>query len=286
MRRALSCLVALLALLPAAAFACGGPETCRTAAGTYRAELPAGPPVGAVLILHGWGGTAEGELGNRAIVEPLLARGYAVIAPAGLPFRPEMPKGSWNAAADPANRDDVAFVAEVADDAAQRFAIPRGRMILAGFSLGGMMVWRAACDAPGAFAAFAPVAGTFWRPVPETCVGPLRLLHAHGFSDPVVPIEGRPLRSGQIEQGDVFRALDLARAVSGCPKDSPDAYSTSGEFQVRSWTACAPGVTLAFALHPGGHWVSPDWPALLLGWFEGSAAPVVACRAGTASGTC
>lgn len=271
--RPLALAAALLVAPGGPAAACGtGGEPCRIAGGEYLVALPEGPARGAVIFLHGWGGRAEAEMGNAGLRDSVRARGYAYIAPQGLPFSPDLPKADWNAEADPARRDDVAFLAAVADDAAARHGLPRARMLLAGFSSGGMMVWRAACAAPAAFAGFAPVAGTFWRPLPERCAGPVRLFHTHGFADPVVPLEGRPIPQAGIEQGDVFLALDLARTASACAKDSPDAHAVVGELLVRSWTACAPGAALAFALHPGGHWVPPGWTGLVLDWLEGLAA--------------
>ena len=43
---------------------------------------------------------------------------------------------------------------------------------------------------PGA-AAYAPVAGSFWRPHPdmEACAGPVDLLHTHGWRDKTVPLD-------------------------------------------------------------------------------------------------
>jgi len=133
-----------------------------------------------------------------------------------------------------------------------------------------MMVWRVACDAPAAFAAYAPVAGLMWRPLPTACAGPVRLFHTHGWSDTVVPIEGRSVAGGRITQGDLFRGLDLMRAAAGCTRDDPDAYDRAGETLIRVWDDCAPGAELVLGVHPGGHSVPPDWSARTLEWFEGS----------------
>ena len=141
-------------------------------------------------------------IGDAALVEPMLARGYVVIAPTGL-TRPGRTGGSWSFGTRPPLRDELAFVREVLTDAEARFHIDRGRVLLTGFSVGGSLVWYLACAAPRDFAAFAPVAGGFWQPLPETCAGPVKLLHTHGWRDRTVPLEGRPLRPG-LEQGDIF----------------------------------------------------------------------------------
>lgn len=262
-----------LCLLPFAApvgeSACGDAAApCRAAGGEYLVLSPEGPPKGAVLILHGYSGTAEGQLKVKALT-PLLARGYAIVAPQGEARGEGRPGGSWNSFADPGRRDDVAFLAAVADDAARRFGFARERTILAGFSGGGIMTWRAACDAPEAFSAYAPVAGLLWRPLPERCAAPVRMLHVHGWSDPVVPLEGRAVAGGRIVQGDLFAGLAMMRRTLGCGRDDPDEYAAAGELLVRSWSDCAPGAALAMALHPGGHMVPEGWADLTLDWFEG-----------------
>ncbi|MFO7857067.1 MAG: polyhydroxybutyrate depolymerase [Paracoccaceae bacterium] len=260
---------ALLALAGAApARACEAPETpCAAPGGVYHLATPEGEgPHPAVMFLHGWGGRAAGVIATEAVVAPLLAAGWAVVAPQGEPRRPGEAGGPWNSRNDPEARDDVAFLASVAGHAAETAGLARGRMLLAGFSGGGMMAWRQACDAPESFRAYLPIAGLLWRPLPEACAGPVRLLHVHGWSDPVVPMEGRSVAGGRLTQGDLFAGLDLLRRANGCARDDPDAYGAEGAFLLRRWTDCAPGSALGFALFDGGHRIPEGWAALALGW--------------------
>lgn len=263
--------LALLALLPAAASACGGAaDPCQAGGGIYLAQTPEGPgPHPALFFLHGWGGTGAGVMAEEAMVSAALARGWAVVAPQGMPRREGDTGASWNSFAAPERRDDVAFLAAAAEDAAARFGLDRGRMILGGFSGGGMMTWRVACDAPASFAAYAPVAGLLWRPLPERCAGPVAMLHVHGWADQVVPLEGRSVAGGRITQGDLFAGLDLMRDAAGCAADAPDGYDARDPFLLRRWTSCAPGGRIDFALWPGGHSTPAGWADLALGWFEG-----------------
>lgn len=267
--RALAGVIALwLSIAPALAEGCGGEISCEIGGGSYHARVPEGPARGAVLFLHGWGGTSVATIENAGLVAPLLARGYAVVAPQGLPRRPGEAGGRWNSLATADGRDDVAFVRSVAADAADRFGFPPGEVLAAGFSGGGMMIWRIACDAPDAFAAYAPVSGLLWRPLPATCAGPVRLHHTHGWADPVVPLEGRSVGGGQLTQGDLFAGLDLLRRAGGCGRHDPDATGGADGFLWRGWTDCAAGAELVFALHPGGHRVPAGWGDLVLDWFE------------------
>lgn len=253
--------------------ACGqdGPA-CQIDGGTYRIALPdpstASAP--AIMFLHGAGGTGQGILRMQGTVDALTARGYAVIAPDGLPWGGGRGGGIWNflpglEREDP--RDETAFLADVAADAADRYDLDADRMVLAGFSAGGFMVNYLACDTPDAFAAYAPVSGGFWRPHPATCDGPVRLFHTHGWRDSTVPLEGRPLRGGQWVQGDIFEGLTIWRDANGCDWADPDSYSETGQFMRRRWD-CGPGSALELAIFPGGHGVPEGWADMMLDWFE------------------
>jgi polyhydroxybutyrate depolymerase len=269
-------LVGLLGAMQPALADCGpitGP--CSLPAGSYHIELPrtTDTPAPAVLYLHGWGGDGMGALTNRGMVDALIARGYAVIAVDGIP-RASGTGRSWAFHPDrEAPRDDVAFVAAVADDAAARFGLARDRMILSGFSVGGSMASYAACRAPGAFSAYAPISGSFWRPHPAACAGPVRLFHIHGWTDGTVPLEGRRIGGAGIQQGDVFQAMEIWRAANGCARPNPDGYDTIGETQLRRWNeSCTVGSSLVMALHPGGHKVPQGWADMMLDWYEGLSA--------------
>ncbi|GIT92027.1 hypothetical protein JANAI62_24840 [Jannaschia pagri] len=262
-----------LALLPAAGQACGrdGPA-CDTPLGTYRIALPetAESLHPAVLFLHGAGGTGRGVLRMTGTVSALTARGYAVIAPDGLPWRTGQSGGIWSFLPDdqrPALRDEGAFFAEVIADAAEVHGVDPDRVLLAGFSAGGFMVNYLACETPDAFPAYAPVSGGFWTPLPEACAGPVKLFHTHGFRDSTVPLEGRPLRDGLWLQGDIFAGLALWRETNQCNWPDPDGYQTTGAFQRRHWD-CAAGSELEFALFPGGHGVPEGWADMVIEWFE------------------
>jgi len=81
-------------------------------------------------------------------------------------------------------------------------------MMATGFSAGGMMVWNLVCDRSTLFAGFAPIAGTFWEPMPTSCAAPpASVVHIHGTSDKTVPLLGRPIAG--THQGQVPTALEM-----------------------------------------------------------------------------
>lgn len=244
---------------------------CEIPMGTYHVALPEGSEasVPAVVFLHGAGGTGKGVLGMSGVINTLTARGYAVLAPDGLPWREGRSGGSWSflpGGSIGPGRDEAAFFAEMVADADTRYSVDPERVLLAGFSAGGFMVTYLACETPGAFAAYAPVSGGFWRPHPEECAGPVKLLQTHGWRDGTVPLEGRPLGE-RFLQGDIFEGMGIWRAANECAAPDPDGYRETEGFMRRYWT-CAEGSALEFALFDGGHGVPAGWADMALDWFE------------------
>lgn len=261
-----------LALSAGMARAGCGPETtpCTIAGGTYHLVLPdaVSGPIPAVLMVHGYAADGMAMVQNPGMMTAFLDRGYAVIAPDGQP-RSNGKGRSWDFHPDrKANRDETAFLTAVADDAAQRFGLDRDRILLAGFSIGGSLTSYVACATPGAFAAYAPVAGSFWRPHPTSCAGPVRLFHTHGKADRTVPLQGREIMPDFV-QGNVFEAMQIWRETNACPSSDPDMRQSLGIYSVEGWEKCAPGSALVFALHEGGHSIPKGWATMALDWFEG-----------------
>lgn len=253
----------------AAADCNGAPDPCRLDTGTYHIVLPQGVtgPVPAIFILHGFGGEGAATIRNPNTVAHMLARGYAVIAPDGQP-RGNGQGRSWDFHPDrPATRDETAFLIAVADDAAAKYGLKRDDMLLAGFSIGGSMTSYVACQTPQAFAAYAPVAGSFWRPHPDRCAGPVRLLHTHGTADQTVPLTGRTVRPG-FTQGDVFAAMDIWRLTNGCAAAKADRTDQHDIYDIQRWTDCQRGTDLQFAVHGGGHIIPESWAQMAVDWFE------------------
>jgi len=190
--------------------ACGRDTDCVVGERSYRIVLPAdhdaAKPLGAMVFVHGYHGTAAGVMRNKALTALAAELDIALVAAqaAGIEWNlPGVPSADAHEGVD-----ELAYFDAMVADAARRFAIDPARVVVAGFSSGAMMVWHLACYRGDRFAGYVPMSGTFWAPIPQSCPGgAVNLIHYHGREDPVVPLHGRPIKDAR--QGDVFEAVRL-----------------------------------------------------------------------------
>lgn len=246
--------------------ACGVDTDCRIGERTYRIHLPerdGNKPIGAIFFAHGWRGTADGVMDNKSLIALADELGVAIVAPQSkgedwqLPGRPRHTGNT--------GEEEFSYYERLVDEVVKRFSIDRRRLLMSGFSAGGMMTWNLACHEGGLFAGFAPIAGTFWEPIPESCQGAaVDLIHFHGTSDKMVPLSGRVI--ADTKQGDVSEALSffVKRGGFGPAKDVPADGLTCQRREN------AEGRILEFCTHPGGHlykanYVRRAWQLFKLG---------------------
>ncbi|MEQ8708293.1 MAG: prolyl oligopeptidase family serine peptidase [Rhodospirillales bacterium] len=239
-----------LAVVSSGAAACGPDSDCVIGDRIYRIDMPQGhdgvTPVGALVYSHGHRGTAAGVMANLSLRKTASDLGLALIATKSSGTGWSLPGApSWS---PDTSVDELPYFDQLIDDVTARFPIDRKRLIATGFSAGGMMVWTLACHRSDMFAAFVPMSGTFWRPVPETCTTPpAHILHIHGDADKTVPLAGRKIRETQ--QGDVHEVLSMYAAYGQYGDKSPFAFDQMTCEEQQSPT----GKTLAFCLFQGGH---------------------------------
>jgi len=264
-----------LSLAVTGAQACGSQaDPCKVALGDYHAALPTvakkpGEKRPAVLFFHGAGGRGDAVLADDFFLRSFVENGYVVLGPNGQIMQGSRYGSGWSFLPDgPQQRDERAFAQQVLDDAAARFDIDRNRILVSGMSIGASLTWYLACRQPDLGAAYAPLAGNFWRPHPAKCAGPVDMLHTHGWRDSVFPLEGRQLGPHHAH-GDVFEGLQIWRNANGFKSTRPDAYDTRSVLWQRSWTTCESGRQVSLVLYAGGHEPPPkEWADLARNWFE------------------
>lgn len=248
---------------------CGVIETpCVVEGGAYHVLLPETPePAGIVMHLHG-GGSTGGSMLNSDLASEALSRGYVFVAPNGEHPEARWTK-DWSVRADNMKfeRDDSAFLSAVLADVQSKTDLPEAPLLLSGFSRGGSMVWDMACWQPDFADAYAALAGAFWERLPDRCTEPVYLFHTHGWTDRVVPLEGRSFFDGTVVQGDVWASLKVLRESNGCRNRQPDSNTFEVELWLRHWTDCDAG-RIDLMLHKGGHSAPDGWAARVMNWFE------------------
>jgi polyhydroxybutyrate depolymerase len=237
--------------------------------GEYFASLPeaaTNPP--AVIWLHGYARSGKGMIQKHAYVDPFIRRGYVVIMPNGQSFPATDPLDWGVSDGYDWARDDVAFLGAVRADAVERFGLDPSRILIAGFSRGGSMVWEVAFHAPELARGFAAVAGAFWEPMVEDCAAPVHLFHTHGFKDRMVPFEGREMTWDGVDfvQGNVMKGVDVWRRENTCMGSAKNSFVSDGSMQ-KEWTNCSAG-SVRLKLTKGGHGIPKGWRDEAINWFE------------------
>ena len=197
-------------------------------------------------------GTAAGLMRNKRLSKMISDMGLAFIAP-------KSAREDWDIPNAPSKgpRVEIAFFDKLKTDIVQNHHIDPNRIVVTGFSAGGMMTWNLACERGDQFAGFIPMSGTFWAPIPKSCpTFPANIIHIHGTSDGVVPIKGRPI--GDTHQGDVEKALRLALSIEGFGPLKPQS-ETDGLTCTQSKSAS--GKLVQLCLHSGGHTFKSSWLA-------------------------
>lgn len=267
----ISCVAFAALLSPASlhAQACGDPQTpCTIEGGSYHVIYPEVPePLGIVMHLHGGGSTGASAL-KSGLAGEAHSRGYIFVAPNGEHPEARWTK-DWSVRADNMEfeRDDAEFLARVLTDIRSNTDLSEAPVLLSGFSRGGSMVWNMACWQPEFADAYAPLAGAFWERLPTRCMQPVYLFHTHGWTDRVVPLEGRSFFDDTVVQGDVWASLKVLRETNGCGKRQPETSTFDGELWLRHWTDCDAG-RIDLMLHKGGHSAPEGWGPRMLDWFE------------------
>ena len=203
--------------------------------------LPRPAPV--VLGLHGLHQSRAGTEAMMRLLREAAPRGFVAVYPSGS-------DASWNAGrccgrAAAGGVDDVEVLRRVVATVSGAHPVDPRRVYAVGYSNGGMMAYKLACEAPDLLAAIAVVAGAYvtaesCRPTTATPT-----LVVHGRRDTVVPWAGlrvSPLRTRlpsvaqsvavmsrrNAPAGVPTRLVSLPRQGHGWPTTaSPDRYDAS-----------------------------------------------------------
>ena len=144
----------------------------------------ANPPL--LVMLHPAFTTPETMANTTRVSDYALTQGFWVVLPDAQP-------GGWNDDLSPGREDDVLFISQLIDTLVAQGSVDPTRVYATGFSSGGFMTQRLACDLPGKIAAFAVNAATMRNSMVATCGSPSvqrPKLYFLGTADIVVAYNG------------------------------------------------------------------------------------------------
>lgn len=160
--------------------------------------------------------------------------------------------------------DDVSYFRGLLDNLAGGLAVDEDRVYVTGFSNGGMMTYRLACDLADRLAAVAPVGAGMWDWHVANC-SPSRalpILMINGTEDPSFPWEGveLDLPYANVRQVPVVEHVDFWASENGCDamevvEDLEDRYDDGTEAEVWRFLDCR-AETRFYRIVGGGH----TWP--------------------------
>jgi len=121
--------------------------------------------------------------------------------------------------------DDVGFLMQLINDTKSLYNIDETRVFITGFSMGGFMSNRMACEMSGAFTAIASVSGTIGTAVSCNPEFPIPVCHIHGTNDATVEYTGNSYGNDAedlVEYWRDFNNCDLTPEVTNLPDLAAD----------------------------------------------------------------
>jgi len=155
-------------------------------------------PVPLVLSLHGFGGTGQSYVQYWTRNDQPDQKSFIVVAPTG--SVDSKGRTFWNATdaccdKDRRGVDDAAYLRKLIETVESSYSIDAQSIHVTGYSNGGFMAYRMACEHADKVASIVSVAGAGLGD-PAACVpsAPVSVLQVHGLQDPVIRYEGGTLK--------------------------------------------------------------------------------------------
>jgi polyhydroxybutyrate depolymerase len=173
----------------------------------------------------------------------------------------------WNVGFDipgASTADDLGFIEALVDKFVNEFGADATRVYSCGFSAGGYMSHRLACESSRCFAAIASVSGTMSPAWGDTCAPAYltSVMQIHGTSDLVVPYNGGTSTTGYsvpqvLEKWQTILSCDATPSVTDLPDVSLLDLST---VQKENYNNCSSNYNLTLLkVNSGGHmWPGTD----------------------------
>ena len=193
----------------------------------YKAATPI------VYFLHGLGDNIT-RLDNEFHFQQIADEyGWTMVVPQALA---QSGYTMWNAALMNSSIDDSGFLMALLDTVATQYPVDLDSVFFTGFSMGGFMTHRMAIEHGDRITACAPVSGLITHTMAAyTPVAPVRMLHIHGTSDPVVGYDGNSQYFGSNLGLSVEAILNYWKTANHCTDEAtidtlPDLHNDGLRF--------------------------------------------------------
>jgi polyhydroxybutyrate depolymerase len=210
-----------------------------------------------LMVLHGLTQSGQGIMNITNFNSLAESEGFIAVYPDGL-------ENAWNADMNVtvSSADDKGFLERLVTHFETNFGVNSSRIYFTGFSNGGFMSNKLACESSLCIAAIASVSGNMSSTVYENCnpKQPTSVLHIHGTADAVVSYFGSPTTGVSVEQ-----SMEKWREFLGC-NQSPSIEELPNvnllDLSTAEWqrySNCVQGVSLKLLkVSGGGH----QWPGI------------------------
>ena len=172
-----------------------------------------------VVYLHSYGWNAKRGMWNTDFNEVAEEYGFVIVYPNAAP--------NWNSGQTSfptPESDDVAFIKAVISEMHDLYNINLDRVYATGYSNGGHMAYRVACEASDVISAIASVAGSMAESVYDICqpVRPISILAIHGTGDTSMPYKGKP------GMKSIEESIDFWVMTNKCGSEETQAMPQTG----------------------------------------------------------
>jgi polyhydroxybutyrate depolymerase len=232
---------------------------------TVEVHVPKGydPATPSALILNFHGYTSNGmqQAGLTGMSTKADAANFVVIYPNGSGSPTGFNGGACCGPAAMNKVDDIAFTKAILDEAQSRLCIDAKRIFVAGFSNGGFMSHRIACELADRVAAVAPVSGVLGIAAQScTPARPIAVMDFHGTGDGTVPYQGNA-QNNWPSAPDTFAGW---AARNRCSDATPAQTFNKGQVTCATYSQCADAVEVTLCtIANGGHaWPGSPFPIL------------------------
>jgi polyhydroxybutyrate depolymerase len=161
-----------------------------------------------LFVLHGTSQNGQGIMDISEFNAIAENNGFLVVYPDGI-------GGSWNTGiAGGSGADDLGLIDTLVQIHQAQYGVDESRVFACGFSAGGYMSYRLACESSRCFAGVASVAGTMTGLVASNCnpqfITPV--IHIHGDADFIVAFNGSAIAGISVDS-----VLSIWNAANSCP---------------------------------------------------------------------